>query len=140
MSSSFDINYNPCAPLIVGFLVGFLSSAHASTLGRKINSNGVIFSLPHLNRFFIPGFIGAIVSGIIQACDNSINGAHGVNRLSSRTAVQQGGWQILGILITAGIAIIAGLIIGILIKIMNKNERYDQFNDEQLYDDIPNDG
>ena len=90
-----------------------------------------------MNRFFIPGFIGGIVSGIIQACDNSDNGQHGSNRLSGRTAVQQGGWQILGILITAGIAILAGLLIGILIKVINKNDRYQQFNDEEIYDDIP---
>lgn len=43
----------------------------------------------------------------------------------------------MGILITAGIAILAGLIIGILVKVINKNGRDQQFNDEEIYDDIP---
>lgn len=123
MSSQFDVGYNPCAPLIVGFVVGFLSSTYAATVGRKINGQGVLFTYSHINRFLIPGIFGAIVSAIVQACDNSINGDHGPNRLSSRSPVQQGGWQILGILITAGIAVLAGLIIGLIIKVINNHER-----------------
>lgn len=137
LSSEFDVGFNPCAPLIVGFIVGFLSSTHAATIGRSLNKQGVIYSYPHINRFLVPGVIGAIVSGIVQACNNGVNGDHGVNRLSGRTAVMQGGWQILGILITTGIAMLAGLIIGIIVKALNNHNREDQFNDEIIYDDIP---
>lgn len=111
---------------------------YAATFGRKINSNGVLFTFSHINRFFIPGLFGAIVSGVIQATSDSVNGSHPLNRLSSRTAIQQGGWQILGILITIGIALLAGLIIGLLYKIINRFGPEDQFNDEVTYDDIPN--
>jgi NhaP-type Na+/H+ or K+/H+ antiporter len=49
--------------------------------------------------------------------------------LNTRTAIQQGGWQMVGFLITAGTAILTGLVIGVLIKIINKHEYQDQFND-----------
>lgn len=43
----------------------------------------------------------------------------------------------VGFLITAGTAILAGLIIGVLIKIINKHEYQDQFNDSHTYINVP---
>jgi hypothetical protein len=116
---SFDTAFNPCIPLIVGFIVSFLSSLYPSVIHKKINEGGVLFSFPHLNRFLIPAFIASIVSAVIQACGISANGAFEINQLPGRTKSQQGGWQIIGLLITIGIALIAGLIIGIIYKIIN---------------------
>ncbi len=107
-------------------------------MNRKINANGVLFTFSHINRFLIPAVVSSIVSAIVQASDVSVNGSHSANRLSGRTAVQQGGWQIVGILITLATAGIAGAIIGILIKLINKNQDIDQFNDEFTYDHVPN--
>lgn len=132
-----DINFNPCVPLIVGYVVGFASSIYPSVMNRRLNKDGVIYTFSHVNRFFIPGFIACVVSAIVQGVDLTINGQHNLNRLGARTAIQQGGWQIVGFLITAGTAIIAGLIIGILYKIINKNTSADQFNDETTYYNVP---
>lgn len=43
----------------------------------------------------------------------------------------------MGLLITAGTALLAGLIIGILCKLINKFGPEDQFNDEVTYMDVP---
>jgi|688.fasta_scaffold55727_1 hypothetical protein len=124
-----DICFNPCVPLIVGYVVGFGSSIYPSNIHRKANQNGVLFTFPILNNYLIPGFIACIVSAVIQACNVSQNGPHFRNALEGRTPIQQGGWQIVGFLITTGIAALAGIIIGFLIKAVNRNETADQFND-----------
>lgn len=110
-------------------MVGFAASIYPAAVNRRFNKNGVVFTYAHIYRFLIPAFFGCVVSAIVQACDVSINGAHTTNRLGERTAIQQGGWQIIGFLITAGTALLAGLIVGVLIKIINKNDAHDQFND-----------
>jgi hypothetical protein len=129
---SFDTTFNPCVPLIVGYIVSFLSSIYPAQLNQKINKDGVLFTYPHVNRFLIPAFIASIVSAVVQAC------AHPGRKLDARTAIMQGGWQIVGLLISAGIAIIGGLIIGIIYKILSWNTMEDQFNDEFTYENVPN--
>lgn len=106
-------------------------------MNRKINANGVLFTYSHISRFLIPAVLSCIVSAVVQACDVSVNGSHTSNRLSGRTAIQQGGWQIVGMLITIATAGLAGLIVGILIKLINKNTTDDQFNDQFTYDNVP---
>lgn len=124
-----DICFNPCVPLIVGYVVGFGSSIYPSNMHRKANQNGVLFTFPILNNYLIPGFLACIVSAVVQACNVSENGPHIRNALQERTPIQQGGWQIVGFLITASIAALAGIIIGFSIKAVNRNETADQFND-----------
>lgn len=132
-----DINFNPCVPLIVGYVVGFISSLFPAALNRRVNKDGVFFSFPTINRFLIPSTLACIVSAIIQACAVSANGLHIMNKLPARTPIQQGGWQLVGFLITTGVALIAGLIIGILFKVSNKFTAEEQFNDEVTYTNIP---
>lgn len=89
---SFDTTFNPCAPLIVGFIVGFACSIYPATMNRKINEKGILFTYPHLNRFVVPAIISSIVAAIIQACADSLNGNFALNQLKNRTPIQQGGW------------------------------------------------
>lgn len=96
-----------------------------------------MYTYPTVNRFLFPAIIACLVSAIVQACQVSANGNHTTNALGYRTAIQQGGWQIVGLLITAGTALLAGLIIGILCKLINKFGPEDQFNDEVTYMDVP---
>lgn len=118
---SFDATFNPCAPLIVGFIVSFVCSIYPATMNRKINENGILFTFPHLNRFVIPAVIASIVAAIIQACGDSLNGDFALNQLQGRTPIQQGGWEIVGLLISAATSILAGLIVGIIYKVVNGN-------------------
>jgi len=57
--------------------------------------------------------------------------------LDGRTHIQQGGWQIVGLLITTGTAGLAGVLIGLAYKVINNHETYHQFNDTITYDNIP---
>lgn len=52
-----------------------------------------------------------------------------MNMLGTRTPIQQGGWQIVGMLITVGTALICGVVVGVLCKIFNRFTVEDQFND-----------
>lgn len=123
--------------MIVGFVVGLSSSIYPSALGRKMNANGVVSTFSMTNRFLIPAVTSTFVSAIVQGVGQTVNGSHNVNRMGTRTAVQQGGWQIIGLLITLGTALLAGLIIGLLYKVINKNTHGDQFNDEVTYSHVP---
>jgi len=76
-----DINFNPCVPLIVGYVVGFICSLYPASLNRNVNKNGVIFSFATINRFLLPSVLACIVSAIIQACAVSANGLHVLNKL-----------------------------------------------------------
>lgn len=142
-SSSADVSWNPCAPLIVGFVTAFVCSFKASALHRKTNLNGIAFSQAHISRYLIPGLVAAILVGILQATGTNRNGHYNNNYFvnqgirADRSYVGQGAFQILGIVTTVAIAGLAGVIIGILYKIINKNEEEDQFNDEVLVQDTP---
>lgn len=124
-----DISFNPAVPLIVGFLVSFVCSIWTSAFHRSTNKNSILFTYPIINRFIIPAIISSIVSAIVQACAVSINGDHPMNRLPERTPIQQGGWQIVGFLLTAGIALLAGSIIGFLMRLLNKHTETENFDD-----------
>ncbi len=132
-----DICFNPCVPLIVGYIVGFGCSIYPAALNRKINAQGVLLTYSHINRFFIPAILSTIVSAIVQACAVSQNGDHTLNILTNRTSIQQGGWQIVGLVITLATAGLAGIIIGVAYKVLNNNRSEDQFNDQTTYSSIP---
>jgi uncharacterized membrane-anchored protein YhcB (DUF1043 family) len=52
-----------------------------------------------------------------------------------RSTNGQAGFQLIGIFLTSGVALIAGVIVGLIYKFLNKNEASDQFNDNFIYKD-----
>ena len=132
-----DICYNSCAPLIVGFVVGVMCSIFPGGINRKVNVNGIVSTYNHLQRFLLPAILSTIVSAIIQATGSSANGDYIANLLPGRTPIMQGGWQIVGMLITIATAVIAGVLIGVAYKAINNHETYHQFNDNITYDNVP---
>lgn len=82
--------------------------------------------------FFVPSLIGAIYSAILFATspygpDNTDATAQ---MLPGRTRWGQGGYQLIGLAITIGIAFVTGLLIGAFSKIINKIDGpEDLFND-----------
>lgn len=99
---------------------------------KAVNAEGVFDSLGSLFVFLIPSFIGAIYSAILFATspygpDNTDNN---VQMLSSRSRWGQGGFQLVGLAITIGIALVCGLLIGLFSKGISKAESADDlFND-----------
>lgn len=71
-----DICFNPCVPLIVGFVVGFICSLFPAGVNRKLNSSGVTSTFNHLQRFIIPAILSTIISAIVQASGFTANGDH----------------------------------------------------------------
>ena len=69
-SSSADLSLNPAASIASGFIAGLTFSLYQSKIFDKINKNGILFSLPVMNRLLFPG----IASGILSAILISING------------------------------------------------------------------
>lgn len=89
---------------------------------KTVNAEGVFDSLGSLFVFLIPSFIGAIYSAILFATspygpDNTDNN---VQMLSSRNRWGQGGFQLIGLAITIGIALACGLLIGLFSKGISK--------------------
>jgi ammonia channel protein AmtB len=96
---------------------------YLNTKKRALNEAGVIDSLGSLSVFFVPSFLGAIYSAILFASspygpDNTDNN---VQMDPSRSRFGQGGFQLIGLLITICIAAVTGLLIGLLVKLLNHN-------------------
>jgi hypothetical protein len=99
---------------------------------KLLNNEGVIDSLGSSIVFLVPSFIGAIYSAILFATSpyGPDNKDAIVQMLPSRSRWGQGGFQLAGLGITLGIALVCGLLIGLFSKIINKVE-----SPEDLFDD-----
>jgi len=86
-----------------------------------MNEGGVSDSLGSLFVFFVPSFLGAIYSSILftTAAYGPDNTSNNVQVDPSRNRFGQGGFQLIGLAITIGIAAAAGLLIGIFMKLVN---------------------
>jgi ammonia channel protein AmtB len=103
--------------MLIGFVVGILTT-YLNSKKRSLNEEGVIDSLGSLFVFFIPSVIGAIYSAILFATSpyGPTNLDSFVQKDTSRDRWGQGGFQLIGMCITIGIAIAAGVLIGLLMK------------------------
>jgi len=127
------LHENPTVPLTAGFITSLFTSLYHSVQLRKMNANGVAVSLASINRFLIPGLLCGILSAIMTAINQGNDGNYILNRLGDRSRIGQGGYQMSGVGLALGFGTGAGLILGLLFKIINRNSRDDQFNDGELY-------
>lgn len=57
-----------------------------------------------------------------------------------RTSAEQAGFQALGIISTIGIAVVAGLITGVILNLpMMRNLKKDEHHDDDVYWNVPDD-
>lgn len=85
-----------------------------------MNAAGVIDSLGSLMVFFFPSLIGGIYSAILFT-----SGAYGPNNTADNVQVYtmdrsrfgQGGYQMIGVALSIGIGLAAGLLIGLFSKV-----------------------
>ena len=122
---------NPFPALLIGFLVGVITTFLNSKKKDKLNHEGVIDSLGSSIVFLVPSLLGGIYSAILFTTspygpDNTDNN---VQVLPGRTRWSQGGMQLAGIGITVGIAIVCGLLIGAFSKIIGGRSVHELFND-----------
>jgi ammonia channel protein AmtB len=122
---------NPFPALLIGFLAGVLTT-FLNSKKKSLNDKGVFDSLGSSIVFFIPSFLGALYSAILFATSpyGPDNTDATVQMLQGRTRWGQGGFQLVGIAITLGIAIVCGLLIGLFSKCINSVDGPgDLFND-----------
>ena len=84
--------------------------------------------------YLIPGVFSGIISGIMHGINQGTLENYVMRRDPTRTFVQQGGYQILGILLTVGIALFTGALLGGLFKVINKQNYYQQFDDNAMFE------
>lgn len=80
------MSWNPCAPLIVGFVIGFIGSFKSTDLHRWINKDGIGYTQVHLTRYLIPGLVAAILVAILQATGTNKNGFYDKNYFINQTS------------------------------------------------------
>lgn len=100
---------------------------------RKLNYNGVKSSLGHINIYLLPGLFSAFLSAILHGINQGTQGSYIMRRDPSRTFIQQGGFQIIGLLLSIAVGIFAGAVIGLLFRLINKHSYDQQFNDNAIY-------
>lgn len=91
--------------------------------------------------YMIPGVFASIVSAVVHATNpfeiaytDGVNTLiYSVNREATRSNWGQGGFQIIGIAISAGIALGCGILVGIFYRFLNNNKAHHQFLDESFY-------
>lgn len=83
--------------------------------------------------YLIPGLFSGFLSAILHGVNQGSFTGYTMRAHSSRTFIQQGGYQVLGVLLATGIGLFAGVVIGIIFKVINKHNEYQQFNDNEIY-------
>jgi len=132
-ATSSSLVYNPVAPIVVGIFSGTVNTLLLSGTSRKINANGVINTNPVIETFLIGGICGGLWSALFATFQGGyVDFSASFPTYSypiDRTNFKQGGLQVAGTFISVGIAIILGIIAGLIIFLMNKNTTEDQFDD-----------
>ena len=90
---------------------------------KSLNEGGIIDSLGSLFVFFIPSFIGALYSAILFATSpyGPDNTDSTVQLIPGRDRWGQGGYQLIGLLLSIGIALAGGALIGIFSSFLKTN-------------------
>lgn len=115
---------HPFPAMLIGTIVGVITTLLNHFIKKPINNGGVVDTQGTFITFFIPAFLGGIYSAIIQtvraygAEDSTFTPISSTKWVAgSRSNYEQGGFQILGVLITIGIATFAGIVIGLLLMV-----------------------
>ncbi|ELK18261.1 Ammonium transporter Rh type C [Pteropus alecto] len=128
----------PYGSLIVGFICGIVSTLGFVYLTPYLESNLRIQDTCGIHNLHgIPGIIGGIVGAVTAACANSkVYGqqglAHAFEGLSTNwSASMQGSFQAAGIFVSLAMALVGGIIVGIILKL----PIWGQAADENCFDD-----
>ena len=123
--------YNPLQALMLGSLAGILQVLFNKVEVKLGNfpywSNGVFF------LFGVQGFLGGLFSAVMRAI-NKTSSTYGTayDSLPSKYVYDQRG-QISATFITLGIAIVTGLILFVVLKCFNAEEREDFYHDKTYW-------
>lgn len=102
--------------------MGMICTLYQSAQLRKLNRDGVVVSLAHFDRYILPGLFCGILSAILYAIYQGNDGDYLLNKRPDANNIGQGALQLAGIGLSIGIGIFAGLIVGLLFKIINNHQ------------------
>ena len=119
---------------------GLITTIYHSRQLRNINKNGILTSLGHTDNYILPGFLSGVLSAILHAIGQGTFGNFVREIHPDRTYVGQGAYQLIGILLSIGIGLFAGVVLGFLFICINNFRREDYFNDGMIYDDDKKEG
>lgn len=125
---------NPAVPLAAGFVGGLVTTIYHSRQLRRINKNGILTSLGHLDNYVLPGFLSGVLSAILHAIGQGTFGNFVRYIHPDRSYIGQGAFQLIGILLSIGIGLFAGVLLGILFMCLGNFTRADYFNDALIYE------
>ena len=120
---------NPAAALTCGLLAGIISTFGFIYLTKYLNNKiGLLDTCGVNNLHGIPGILGGILSSIAIASYQSVNldPTLGnsldfyVKTFQGRSFNQQAWWQLLGLITSLGIGLIAGALTGFIIHCLYK--------------------
>ncbi len=116
VGSAADIIVSPCGAMIAGFIAGCISASGFAFLSPFVKKHLVLHDTCGVfNLHAIPGVIGALISAIVASRvgetfgDNIIEG---YKPQSLRTPYEQAGYQLAGLGVALGIAVLGGLFTG----------------------------
>ncbi len=124
---------NPGIPLACGYIMGLISSLYQSAQLRKLNKDGVVVSLAHFDRYIVPGVFSGVLSAILYAINQGNDGNYILNSKSGQTNIANGAMQLAGIGLSLAIGAVAGIVLGIIIKLANSHKAEDQFRDAEIF-------
>jgi ammonium transporter Rh len=117
VGSAADIIVSPAGAMIAGFITGCISANGFAFLSPFVKKHLVLHDTCGVfNLHAIPGVIGALISAIVASRvgqtfgDNIVDG--GYTAASQRTPYEQAGYQLAGLGVALGIAVLGGLFTG----------------------------
>lgn len=130
VASSATLIFNPMAALLLGVIAGILQplfniADDKSARKPRISSNAAFV-------FGVQGFLGSLAAGIMRAIqDNNSDFDYNVNPFPFR--LEDSGEYYRATFISFGLAIAAGVVSGLFIVLVNKQERVDFFSDRPYW-------
>jgi ammonium transporter Rh len=141
IGASADIIVYPYIALIIGCLAGALSITGFNLLGpylaRKINLHD---TCGVHNLHGMPGFSGGLIAAILAGLATSeiygpsLGLAFPMVGSGARTNGLQAGWQLAGLVLAWGVAVVGGVLTGFLLKIPCFEEVETPFDDHCLWE------
>lgn len=128
---------NPFAGFVVGMVAGAVSTWGFETLSGVLQRKIGLYDTAGIHNLHgMPGLLGGIISSIFVAAMTDETLGESVEGKFGRGAHKQGGMQIAATFISLGIAIIAGLVTGCLLKLKWFNPPREYFNDNQFWEGV----
>jgi ammonium transporter Rh len=116
VGSAADIIVSPCGAMIAGFIAGCISASGFAFLSPFVKKHLVLHDTCGVfNLHAIPGVIGALISAIVASRVGETFGDNisvGYKPQSLRTPYEQAGYQLAGLGVALGIAVLGGLFTG----------------------------